>query len=202
MPVDDRSSAALGSAIQRRAGETGRDRRGPVPRAQAISSLGKDRGEAGIFLKWALLTDIVLFFRQFAIFTYILCRGPFWRLRPFSVRATRPGPPTSELISPGLIQRSLEVGYALRSTSVERPAILSSPPLQGAVSARLPLDAASERSMQHRPVRLPSGGDFRFRRGSRPALFCVIDGVSCRLKTGRRCAFSAIGKDWPSRDNF
>ena len=48
-----------------------RNQKGPgetVPRPSEISSLGRDLGGSGILKKGALLTDNVLFFRQFAIF--------------------------------------------------------------------------------------------------------------------------------------
>ena len=90
-PVHGLSAAANPWPILSRAGETGGGGIGS-PRAPEISSLERDRRGPDIFIKWALLTDIVLFFLGSLLFLHTLC-GPFWRLGPFSVRAPRSGPP-------------------------------------------------------------------------------------------------------------
>ena len=78
-----------------RAGETGDRSPGP----HKFYLLGGTVGPP-IFLKLALLTDIVLFLGSL-LFLHTLC-VPFWRLGPFSVRALKAWSPTSELIYPGL----------------------------------------------------------------------------------------------------
>ena len=76
------------------------DRSPPGPRK--FISIGRGRGDPIFYQMGPFLTDIVLFFRQFSVFTYLT----LWALLTLGA-LFRKGPkawsPTSELISPGLV---------------------------------------------------------------------------------------------------